>query len=136
MLVLVTYDVATTTPEGRRRLRRSAIACKNYGQRVQKSVFECLVGPEQWVLLRRALLDINLEENSLRFSTLDRTPFATRGRARPSRTWAETGGGTCFYLPPCFARASSSSIGSFASGERTNGSSPVTDQKSRGGPIG
>ncbi|MBV8610741.1 MAG: CRISPR-associated endonuclease Cas2, partial [Singulisphaera sp.] len=42
MLILVTYDVSTTTPEGRRRLRKVAIACKNYGQRVQKSVFECL----------------------------------------------------------------------------------------------
>jgi CRISPR-associated protein Cas2 len=72
MLVLVTYDVATTTPEGRRRLRKSAIACKNYGQRVQKSVFECLVGPEQWVVLRQALLDIiNPEEDSLRFYPLD-----------------------------------------------------------------
>jgi CRISPR-associated protein Cas2 len=72
MLVLVTYDVTTTTPEGRRRLRKVAISCKDYGQRVQKSVFECLVGPEQWVLLRRALLDlINPAEDSLRFYPLD-----------------------------------------------------------------
>jgi CRISPR-associated protein Cas2 len=72
MLVLVTYDVATTTAEGRRRLRRAAIACKNYGQRVQKSVFECLVGPAQWVLLRQSLLDIiNTDEDSLRFYPLD-----------------------------------------------------------------
>jgi len=41
VLVLVTYDVATTTPEGRRRLRRAAKACLDFGQRVQNSVFEC-----------------------------------------------------------------------------------------------
>ena len=72
MLILVTYDVATTTPAGRRRLRRVAITCKNYGLRVQKSVFECLVGPEQWVLLRDALLAIiEHSEDSLRFYPLD-----------------------------------------------------------------
>lgn len=72
MLILVTYDVATTTPEGRRRLRRVATACKSYGQRVQKSVFECLVGPEQWVLLRDALLSlVDPIEDSLRIYPLD-----------------------------------------------------------------
>ncbi len=72
MLILVTYDVATTTPAGRRRLRRVATACKNYGQRVQQSVFECLVGPEQWVLLREALLgEIDPAEDSLRIYPLD-----------------------------------------------------------------
>jgi len=72
MLILVTYDVATATPGGRRRLRRVATACKNYGQRVQKSVFECLVGPEQWVLLREALLElIDPAEDSLRIYPLD-----------------------------------------------------------------
>ena len=54
MLYLITYDVSTTTPEGRRRLRKVAQACKDYGQRVQKSVFECLVEPEQWVAAPRA----------------------------------------------------------------------------------
>ncbi len=74
MLILITYDVATTTPEGRRRLRRVAVACKNYGQRAQKSVFECIVGPEQWVLLRDALLAIiDPSEDSLRFYHLDET---------------------------------------------------------------
>lgn len=43
MLILVTYDVSTETREGRRRLRRVAKVCLNYGQRVQKSVFECRV---------------------------------------------------------------------------------------------
>jgi CRISPR-associated protein Cas2 len=72
MLILITYDVATTTPAGRRRIRRVAIACKNYGQRVQKSVFECLVGPEEWVLLRESLLGIiDPAEDSLRFYPLD-----------------------------------------------------------------
>ncbi len=72
MLILVTYDVATTTPEGRRRLRKVAIACKNYGQRVQQSVFECLVGPADWVLLRESLLSIiDLAQDSLRFYPLD-----------------------------------------------------------------
>ena len=52
MLYLIAYDVATTTREGRRRLRKVAQACKDYGQRVQKSVFECLVEPQQWLLLR------------------------------------------------------------------------------------
>jgi CRISPR-associated protein Cas2 len=68
MLVLVTYDVQTETPEGRRRLRRIAKACCNRGQRVQKSVFECLVDPAQWERLRKDLTDIiNPEEDSLRF---------------------------------------------------------------------
>ncbi len=72
MLVLVTYDVSTTTPEGRRRLRKAATACKNYGQRVQKSVFECLVGREELVLLRQSLLDIiDEKEDSLRLYPLD-----------------------------------------------------------------
>jgi CRISPR-associated protein Cas2 len=68
MMVLVTYDVNTETPEGRRRLRRVAHACENMGQRVQKSVFECLVDPTQWVALRHRLTDeINADEDSLRF---------------------------------------------------------------------
>jgi CRISPR-associated protein Cas2 len=72
MLMLITYDVATTTPEGRRRLRKMAQACKNFGQRVQKSVFECNVEPEQWVVLRDQLLQIvKTSEDSLRFYPLD-----------------------------------------------------------------
>jgi CRISPR-associated protein Cas2 len=72
MLMLITYDVATTTPEGRRRLRKVAQACKNYGQRAQKSVFECVVEPEHWVVLRNSLLEIiNPDEDSLRFYPLD-----------------------------------------------------------------
>ena len=72
MLMLITYDVATTTTEGRRRLRKMAQACKNYGQRVQKSVFECNVEAEHWVVLRNELLAIvNINEDSLRFYPLD-----------------------------------------------------------------
>ena len=68
MLVLVTYDVSTESVEGQRRLRRVAKVCLDYGQRVQKSVFECLVDPEQWVRLRQRLLEeTKLEEDSLRF---------------------------------------------------------------------
>ncbi|MBI3736769.1 CRISPR-associated endonuclease Cas2 [Candidatus Sumerlaeota bacterium] len=68
MMVLVSYDVSTTTREGRRRLRRVAKACLDYGQRVQNSVFECLVDPEQWTALSVRLLDeYKNEEDSLRF---------------------------------------------------------------------
>jgi len=68
MLVLITYDVTTETPEGQRRLRRVAKVCQNYGQRVQKSVFECLVDPTQWAVLRGQLVKaIEPNEDSLRF---------------------------------------------------------------------
>jgi CRISPR-associated protein Cas2 len=68
MLVLVSYDVATTAPAGRRRLHRVAKTCQNYGQRVQYSVFECIVDPAQWAMLRQKLVDeINPKEDSLRF---------------------------------------------------------------------
>jgi CRISPR-associated protein Cas2 len=68
MLVLVTYDVSTETPAGRKRLRRVAKACKNFGQRVQFSVFECLVDPAQWARLRARLVDeIDEDRDSLRF---------------------------------------------------------------------
>jgi len=58
MYILVTYDVSTTTPAGRRRLRRVAKTCLDYGQRVQNSVFECLVNPAQKVELTAKLLEI------------------------------------------------------------------------------
>jgi CRISPR-associated protein Cas2 len=67
-MVLVCYDVNTTTTEGQRRLRRVAKVCLGYGQRVQNSVFECLVDPAQWEQLRALLLDeFNEKEDSLRF---------------------------------------------------------------------
>jgi CRISPR-associated protein Cas2 len=55
MMVLVTYDVSTTTPAGRKRLRHVARACQNFGQRVQFSVFEIEVDPAQWVTLKARL---------------------------------------------------------------------------------
>ena len=62
MYVLVTYDVSTTTPEGKRRLRHAAQACLDYGQRVQNSVFEMEVDPAQWTMCKDRLLGIvNLE---------------------------------------------------------------------------
>jgi len=68
MMVLVTYDVRTDTPGGARRLRRVAKICLDYGQRVQYSVFECLVDPAQWAVMRQELLDeIDLNQDSLRF---------------------------------------------------------------------
>lgn len=68
MFVLVTYDVNTQTPESRRRLRRVAKHCENCGQRVQHSVFECLLDPAQWERLRSHLVgEIDPAEDSLRF---------------------------------------------------------------------
>jgi CRISPR-associated protein Cas2 len=68
MFVLVSYDVSTTDPKGSRRLNRVAKACKDYGQRVQYSVFECIVDPAQWAVLKQRLIDeINQEVDSLRF---------------------------------------------------------------------
>jgi CRISPR-associated protein Cas2 len=68
MLILVSYDVCTETRDGRRRLRRAAKACLNYGQRVQKSVFECTVNAAQLEILKNDLLNIiNEQEDSLRF---------------------------------------------------------------------
>ncbi|MCC5805264.1 MAG: CRISPR-associated endonuclease Cas2 [Opitutales bacterium] len=71
MHLLVTYDVNTTTAAGRRRLRRSAKACLDFGQRVQHSVFECQVNPAQYTALKARLLDIvDLETDSIRFYNL------------------------------------------------------------------
>ena len=68
MLVLVSYDVNTQNAEGRSRLRRIARHCENWGQRVQFSVFECLVDPAQWAVLRANLIAcIDKEKDSLRF---------------------------------------------------------------------
>ncbi len=68
MLVLITYDVNVETREGKRRLRRVAKVCVNYGQRVQNSVFECLVDPAQLVQLKTELnKEIDPEKDSLRY---------------------------------------------------------------------
>lgn len=71
MLVLVSYDVSTETAAGRRRLRRVAKVCQRYGQRVQKSVFECQVDLAQYEQLERELLEeIDEEEDNLRLYRL------------------------------------------------------------------
>ena len=68
MLILVTYDVSTTTPAGRRRLAKVAKACLDFGQRVQNSVFECEVDPDTFTRLKLRLLELyNEQEDSLRF---------------------------------------------------------------------
>jgi len=67
-MVLVTYDVNTETSAGRKRLSHIAKKCENYGQRVQNSVFECLVDPHQLVALKEQLISIfNKDCDSLRF---------------------------------------------------------------------
>lgn len=71
MQLLITYDVKTTTREGRRRLRRTAKVCLDYGQRVQNSVFECKVEPAQFIELKAKLIEIaDLSTDSLRFYNL------------------------------------------------------------------
>ena len=68
MLVLITYDVNTEDAAGRRRLRQIAKQCVNYGQRVQNSVFECMLDAAQCKLLQTKLLSImDYEKDSLRF---------------------------------------------------------------------
>ena len=68
MYVLVTYDVSTTSAAGKKRLRKVAKACLDYGQRVQNSVFELLVDFAQWTECRKRLIElIDPEEDSLRF---------------------------------------------------------------------
>lgn len=67
MMVLVTYDVATSDRKGATRLRKVAKICESYGQRVQFSVFECLVDPATWVTVQAKLLKlIDPEQDSLR----------------------------------------------------------------------
>ena len=67
-MVLVSYDVATVDRSGAKRLRKVAKICTNHGQRVQYSVFECIVDPAQWVLMRQQLVStIDEAQDSLRF---------------------------------------------------------------------
>jgi len=68
MMVLVSYDVSFEDPGGARRLRRIAKICEDVGQRVQYSVFECVVDPAQWTVFRNRLLEEYKEDSdSLRF---------------------------------------------------------------------
>jgi CRISPR-associated protein Cas2 len=71
MLVLITYDVSTESEGGKRRLRRIAKQCVNYGQRVQNSVFECLVDQAQFALLKGKLEGIaDASKDSIRYYNL------------------------------------------------------------------
>jgi len=68
MMIVVSYDVSTITPEGRKRLRRLAKACRDFGQRVQFSVFEIEVEAAQWAALKNRLCElIDRDVDSLRF---------------------------------------------------------------------
>jgi len=70
-MVLITYDVCTETSAGRRRLRQVAKMCVNYGQRVQNSVFECVVDAGQLLFIKDRMLKlIDLKTDSLRFYSL------------------------------------------------------------------
>ena len=88
MIVIVAYDVNTEKLSGRRRLRRIALACKDFGLRVQKSVFECRVGSTAWANLKHRLLkEMNEDEDSLRFYFLDddsATKTEHYGRGKPA----------------------------------------------------
>ena len=68
MMVLITYDINTETDAGKKRLRQVAKQCQNYGQRVQNSVFECLINTAQLKRLQQMLLEIiDPGKDSLRF---------------------------------------------------------------------
>jgi len=68
MMVLITYDVATSTTAGQKRLRKISKVCVNHGQRVQNSVFECLVDPAQFTSLKHQLeLIMDPQQDSLRY---------------------------------------------------------------------
>jgi CRISPR-associated protein Cas2 len=70
-MVLITYDINTATPAGQKRLRKVAKECQNLGQRVQNSVFECLIDAAQFTMLKRRLTEIiDGERDSLRFYQL------------------------------------------------------------------
>jgi CRISPR-associated protein Cas2 len=85
MLMLITYDVSTIDALGRRRLRRVARACLDFGQRVQNSVFECEVDPAHWAALRaRLIAEINPDADSLRFYRL-----GSEGRRRVEHVGAK-----------------------------------------------
>ncbi|NMA06205.1 MAG: CRISPR-associated endonuclease Cas2 [Ruminococcaceae bacterium] len=71
MYILVTYDVQTSDSAGRKRLRKIAKICLNYGQRVQNSVFECKVDESKYLLLKSDIIkEIDAEKDSVRFYRL------------------------------------------------------------------
>jgi CRISPR-associated protein Cas2 len=71
MLILITYDVNTVSKSGQRRLRKVSKICQNYGQRVQNSVFECVIDSTQYAILKFELENvIDKDKDSLRFYKL------------------------------------------------------------------
>lgn len=71
MMILITYDVNTQDAQGRKRLRQIAKQCVNYGQRVQNSVFECVVDAAQYKMLQHKLVELmDQDKDSLRFYEL------------------------------------------------------------------
>ncbi|NMA67639.1 MAG: CRISPR-associated endonuclease Cas2 [Clostridiaceae bacterium] len=71
MFVIITYDVNTQTSEGCKRLRQIAKQCVNYGQRVQNSVFECVIEPADFAILKHRLIKImDKKTDSIRFYNL------------------------------------------------------------------
>lgn len=86
MLYLISYDVSTTTPAGKRRLRHVAKACEDYGVRVQNSVFECVLDYPAFLNLKAKLCQlINPETDSLRFY-----PLGKHGRDKVVHVGATT----------------------------------------------
>ena len=87
MMVLITYDVSVTTDSGKARLRKVAKQCVNYGQRVQNSVFECLLDPTEFAELRHRLESIiDPETDSLRYYLL-----GSNWKSRVEHNGAKTG---------------------------------------------
>ena len=85
MRILIGYDVCTADPSGVKRLRQISQACKDYGQRVQKSLFEVQVENRDWIKLKTRLFEImNTDEDSIRIYYLDHdTRFEHRGVSKP-----------------------------------------------------
>jgi CRISPR-associated protein Cas2 len=88
MLVVVAYDVSTETAAGRRRLRRVARVCSSYGQRAQKSLFECNLGPKELVMMRGRLLEeIDQRADSLRLYFINDGDTGKIEQYGQSRMW-------------------------------------------------
>lgn len=88
VLVIVAYDVSTETAAGRRRLRKVAQICTSYGQRAQKSVFECTVGQRELAAMRSKLLEaIEPQADSLRLYFINEADRARIEQYGQSRLW-------------------------------------------------
>ncbi len=92
MLILITYDVNTEDTKGKTRLRKVAKQCENYGQRVQNSVFECILDAGQCKLLKSRLLEIiDMEKDSLRFYRLGNNYESKVEHYGAKKTFAQEG---------------------------------------------